>query len=236
MHFAMTVASATPHTFSKFDQELARLDTLLVAMAHSGREQLGRALSALECGDVSQTAAIREADAAIDALEQDVQSLVIHMLTTRQPVADDLRHVIAALRIATDLERIGDHGKGIAKRLALMAGSTNPLTGRVVALGRTVERAFDKLIVAYEQRDVAAAHEIWAQDGEIDQEHLHVSTALSQLMERDPSTIGSGVQLHFIAKSIERTGDRLTNIAEQIAFYLEGVRTAGERPRVDPGD
>lgn len=229
----MTTVSPNPHIVTKFDEELAQLDALLVSMAHSGREQLSRALSALEQHDVSRADSIIEADLAIDQLESDVQARVLDILARRQPMADDLRHVLAALKIATDLERIGDHGKSIAKRLKLLTGGSNPLTNRVVALGRTVEQAFDALIVAYEQKDLAAARDVWARDAFIDQEHLRVATDLVRSMERDPSTVGTGMQLHTIAKSIERTGDRLTNIAEQIAFYLQGEAQAATRPRID---
>ncbi len=223
------------HIVSSYEEELALLDKKIAQMGGMAERILGQAFEALEDRDPRLAASVVASDAEIDELEREIETQVITMIARRQPMADDLRRIIMALRITTDLERIGDLAKNIAKRTLAIASEPLPkplMTG----LRHMVELALQQLkevLDAYADRNAERALSVWRNDEEIDAMYNSLFRELLTYMMEDPRNIGLSTHLLFGAKNIERVGDHTTNIAETIHFLVRGELISDNRPKSD---
>lgn len=223
------------HIVTSYEEELALLDKKIAHMGGLAEHNLGQAFRALERRDPRAAETVVKSDKMIDQFERDIEALVISMIARRQPMANDLRHVMAAMRVAGDLERIGDLAKNIAKRALAIAHETHPkplMTG----FGHMVELALRQLktvLDAFAERDAEKALSVWRSDEEIDAMYNSLFRELLTYMMEDPRNIGLSTHLLFGAKNIERVGDHTTNIAETVHYLVRGATIADDRPKVD---
>lgn len=223
------------HTVKSYEDELSLLDKKIARMGGLAEHNLGQAFDALQRRDPRQAEMVIVADKSIDVLEKDIEDQVIQMIARRQPMADDLRHVMAALKITSDLERIGDLAKNIAKRAGAIAEVTHPKPV-ISGLERMVELALKQLkmvLDAYAERDAERAIKVWRDDQLIDATYNSLFRELLTYMMEDPRNIGLSTHLLFGAKNLERVGDHTTNIAETVHFLVRGVPISDDRPKVD---
>jgi phosphate transport system protein len=221
------------HIVTSYDVDLATLDRMIAEIGGQCEQILSNAFAALERRDPERAEAIIASDTAIDDLERTLQDEAIRMIARRQPMASDLRHVMTVIKIASDLERIGDLAKNIAKRAIAVAHETPPKT-LLVGLRHMTEHALEQLkdvLDAYAARDAAKAMVVWNDDARIDMLYNSLFREMLTYMMEDPRNIGLCTHLLFGAKNIERIGDHTTNIAENIHFLVHGVLPDGERPK-----
>jgi phosphate transport system protein len=222
------------HTVKAFDQELAGLKRSIGEMGRLAEDQLTRALDALARRDTGLAEQIIAADQKIDDLELAVEWQATQVIVKRQPMASDLRQIMVAIRIASDLERIGDLAKNLAKRTRALTDAIAPhaITG-VERMGELALQQLKGVLDAYARDDAEKAVEIWRSDEDIDNVYNSVFRELLTYMMEDPRTIGQATHLMFAAKNMERIGDHCTNIAENIYYVVHGRPLAGERPKGD---
>lgn len=222
------------HIHSQFDEELKHLDNQVARLGGLAEMQLGAAIEALALHDKSRIVAIIAGDDELDQIEAEIEQLVIRMIARRQPVAEDLRIVMSALKISSNLERIGDYAKNIAKRTTILvdARPAQPV-GSICRLGRMVQGMIHNVLNAYLRRDAAVAEDVRLRDEEVDQMHSSLFREILTYMIEDPHQITPSSHLLFIAKNIERMGDHATNIAEKVIYLVEGRQPANERPKHD---
>jgi phosphate transport system protein len=171
-------------------------------------------------------------DARIDEMEQEVHAFTVRLLALRQPLADDLRAIVGALKISAELERIGDYAANVAKRALVLnqCPPVKPVSG-IPLMGRLVQEIVNDVLDAYVERDVEKAMAVWRRDKEVDELHTSLFRDLVSVMMEDPRNITPSTHLMFIAKSIERIGDHATNVAETIHFVVEGKSLTERRPK-----
>ncbi|MCZ8101488.1 MAG: phosphate signaling complex protein PhoU [Burkholderiales bacterium] len=223
----------TEHIVSAFDSELNELQAMIAEMGGIAEKMQAEAIDALSRQDSRLAQSIILQDQRLDALQREVEEKAILTIARRQPMAVDLRDVIATIRIANDLERVGDLVKNMAKRVLAMEGNLPPqklLAGihnmSLMALGQ-----FKAVIDAYSQRDAQAALAVWQRDGDIDNLYNSVFRELLTYMMEDPRNIGFCAHLLFGAKNVERIGDHATNIAETVYYLVTGQSLAVDRPK-----
>ena len=223
------------HIVRSYEEELALLDRRIAQMGGLTEHALGQAFDALDKRDPQLAESVIKSDKAIDQLQREIEGQVISMIARRQPMADDLRHVVAALRITSDLERIGDLAKNTAKRA--LAVSHEPYPKPIMSgLRSMVERAMRQLkdvLDAYAERNSDLALTVWREDEQIDAMYNSVFRELLTYMMEDPRNIGLCTHLLFGAKNIERIGDHTTNIAESVHYLVHGVSITEDRPKDD---
>ncbi len=203
-------------------------------MAELVAEQLSGALDALATADAEKATAVIAGDAAIDQMEIDVEAMSIRLLALRQPMARDLRDIVAALKIASNLERMGDFASSVAKRAVTLAGLPSlPPLGSLAWMGRTVLAMVADMRRAYADQDAALATAIRDRDGEVDAAYTSLFREFLTYMMETPSQITGCTHLLFAAKSIERIGDHATNVAENILYLVEGRLPSQERNKED---
>jgi phosphate transport system protein len=225
----------TEHIVSAFENELKGLAQRVAEMGGLTEKQIVGCIDALIRGDIGLAATVRAADPAIDAMQREIEETGILIIAKRQPMAIDLREIVGALRIASDLERMADLAKNIAKRVIAINGSL-PLpkvTGGFDAMARLALERVKEVLDAYAQRDVSAALDVWKADGDIDALYNSLFRELLTYMLEDPRNIGSCTHLLFCAKNLERIGDHATNIAETVHYMVNGVTLTDERPKLD---
>ena len=224
-----------PHTIASYDADLKALDELVGDMARRAEISLRDAAKALFAGDVQLAQRVIAGDAAIDLLQHGIEDKAISTIATRQPVAIDLRQIVSTIRIASDLERIGDLAKNVAKRV--IAISEQPASVKVASslapLATRARAQLKSVAAAYRNRDDGAALEVWIADGAIDTQHTSLFRELLTYMIEDPRSIGFCTHLLFCAKNLERIGDHATNIAETLHYMLTGDMLSEERPKAD---
>jgi phosphate transport system protein len=225
----------TDHTMKAFDTDLQDLSRMVAEMGGLAEKQIADAVAALAKRDTTLAQRITVADANIDTLQQEIEEKAVLTIARRQPMAVDLREVVGALRVANDLERIGDLAKNIAKRVIALNAEFPP-----PKLIRGVEHMTDLLLEqlktvldAYVRRDVSKALSVWRGDEEIDAVCTSVFRELLTYMMEDPRNITFCIHLMFCAKNIERMGDHATNIAETVHYIIEGRPIADKRPKGD---
>lgn len=225
----------TTHTMLAFDADLRELASDVVAMAGQTGGQVSNAVDALVTGNAGQAHEVRAEDEATDSMQHEIENKAIAIIATRQPFAIDLREIIGALRIAIDLERIGDLAANIAKR-AEQIGNQKFAKETSHQLRHMTQRVLNQLyhvIHSYQSRDAEEAVEVWKNDEDIDALHNTTFRHLLTFMMEDPSNISLGMHLLFCAKNIERIGDHTTNIAESVHYILQGTTIPGERPKLN---
>ncbi len=222
------------HIVKQYDAELDRLTGEIVRMGSLAVEQLHVAIDALEARDDTTARRVIAHDVNIDRLEHDVSHDVIRLLALRQPMAGDLREILAALRIASDIERIGDYAANAAKRaITLNTMPASQLSRNLRALSQLAGDLVRDVLVAYRERNDQAALKVRARDAELDQLYTSLFRELLTYMAEDPRHITASIHLLFIAKNLERIGDHATNIAENVWFIAHGEPPAGEREKRD---
>jgi phosphate transport system protein len=222
------------HIIKSYDEELERLSKMIVEMGGLAESQLAAAIEVVIQRDSDRAVRVVEGDAQVDQLERDLDNLAIRLLALRQPMARDLREIVAALKIASDLERISDYAANVAKRSIALA-QTPPIQA-VNTLPRMTRLALlliKDVIDAYVARDADKAFAVWVRDEELDEMYSSLFRVLLTYMMEDPRNIGPCTHLLFIAKNIERIGDHATNIAENIYYLVHGIPLDQARPKGD---
>ena len=224
------------HIVKSFEDELEALSTRIAEMGGLTEAQLAAAVEAVAKHDTGLAERTVQEDRRIDAMEHDIHNQAIRLIALRQPMAADLRETIAAFRIASDLERIGDLAKNMSKRaLAIWPDYDMPtrLIQGMTRMGQLALAQLNKVLDAYANRDAAAAHAVWQSDEQIDEMYNSVFRELLTYMMEDPRTISSCTHLLFMAKNLERIGDHATNIAETVRYLITGEQIVDERPKGD---
>jgi phosphate transport system protein len=223
------------HIVKSYEEELAALNTKIAKMGGLAEQVVGQSIEALDRRDPDLAETTIKEDEAIDALEREIEEQVITMVARRQPMAYDLRQVMAALRISSDLERIGDLGKNISKRALAVVGEQQPkkLMLGLKHMGELALEQLKEVLDAFIERDADRALKVWYKDEEIDAMYNSLFRELLTYMMEDPRNIGLCTHLLFGAKNIERIGDHATNIAETVYFLVHGSAITDQRPKGD---
>ena len=211
------------HTVKAFDEDITRLRGLIAEMGGIAEVAIGEAMDALVRGDAELAQQVIARDKRVDAFEMDVDRLAIRILALRAPMADDLREVIASLKIAAAIERIGDYAKNIAKRVGHIEGRKRfePLT-LLPAMAEIAAEMVHDVLTAFAARDPEAAKEIIERDAKVDAFYDSIFRNLVSYMVENPATTSSAAQLLFVARNLERIGDHATNVAEMVHFAAVG--------------
>ena len=225
----------TSHTMLAFDTDLQVLTSDIIRMAGQADKQLVNAVDALVTGNTALAREVRTADDAIDAMQHEIETKAIETIATRQPLAIDLREILGAFRIATDLERIGDLATNIAKRAEQIGKQSfaKEISVQLKQMTQRVSGQLQTVIHSYQHRNVGEAIDVWKSDEDVDALHNATFRQLLTYMMEDPGNISLGMHLLFCAKNIERIGDHTTNIAESVHYILQGSTIPGERPKLN---
>ena len=223
----------TDHTVRAYDMELEELDRHISEMGGIAEKMLADAMDALAGLDVDLAQRVVASDPRLDALQRQIEEKAILTIARRQPMAVDLREIVAAIRVSGDLERVGDMAKNIGKRAMKIAGETR-LPRAIVGLKHMNDLAQMQLkdvLDAYAQRDEERARAVWLRDTELDALEDSVFRDLLAFMMEDPRNISFCTHLLFCSKNIERVGDHATNIAETVVYLVTGGTLPLERPK-----
>ncbi|HXQ13267.1 MAG TPA: phosphate signaling complex protein PhoU [Caulobacteraceae bacterium] len=223
------------HTLRAYDEELEGLTAELSRMGGLAEVEVSDSVRAIARRDVALAQAVIARDARLDEIETEIERRAIRMIALRQPVADDLRRTVAALKISSNLERCGDLAKNIAKRALVIAESDplTPLTRSIERMGELVSARLKDVLDAFAARDIDRARVVWQRDQEVDEHYDSIFRELLTYMMADPRTITSCAHLLFVAKNLERIGDHATNIAEIILYEVTGEQITDQRPKLD---
>lgn len=218
------------HTVKAFDEDITRLRGLIAEMGGLAELSIQEALEAMLKGDEVLADGVVVRDKKIDALESEVDKLAVRIIALRAPMADDLREVIAALKIAGVVERIGDYSKNIAKRVGKIEARKHfePLT-LLPAMGDIAAEMVHDVLTAYAARDPVLALEVIATDDKVDAFYNSIFRNVVSYMMENPATISSAAQILFVARNLERIGDHATNVAEMVHFAATGNYPPDER-------
>jgi phosphate transport system protein len=222
------------HVVKSYDEELERLKNMITEMGGQAESQIAAAIDAVVKRDSDLAATVIEGDTRVDQLERDIDYLAVRLLALRQPMARDLREIVAALKIASDLERICDYAANVAKRSIVL--SQSPPIEPAFALPRMAHLALilvKDVIDAYVERDLDKASSVWMRDEEIDEMYSSLFREFLTYMMEDPRNIGGYTHMLFMAKNIERIGDHATNIAETLYYMVHGTPLEQVRPKGD---
>ena len=223
------------HTAKAFDVDLQELLRNVAEMGGIAEKLIADSVEALARRDIDLAKRVVAGDAAVDALQHDIEEKAVLTIARRQPMAIDLRDVVGALRVSNDLERIGDLAKNIAKRVTALDGDFHPqkLIRGVEHMAALVLGQLKRVLDAYAGRDLPSALAVWKGDEQIDAMCTSLFRELLTYMMEDPRNITFCIHLMFCAKNIERMGDHATNIAETVHYMVEGRTIADQRPKGD---
>jgi phosphate transport system protein len=223
------------HTAKAFDVDLQELLRKVAEMGGLAEKLIADSVEALVRRDIDLARRVVAADAAIDTLQHEIEEKAVLTIARRQPMAVDLRDVVAALRVSNDLERIGDLAKNNAKRVTALSGDFYPqkLIRGVEHMSSLVLGQLKRVLDAYAGRDLPAALAVWKGDEEIDAMCTSLFRELLTYMMEDPRNITFCIHLMFCAKNIERIGDHATNVAETVHYIVEGRTITDQRPKGD---
>ncbi len=224
----------TPHTVRAYAEELRRLRDMIARMGGLAERQVADSTQALVRRDTDLAAEVVTRDGALDTLEREIEQFCVRLLALRQPMAADLRLIVACMKISQDLERIGDYARNAAKRAIVVSsqplfGSMNGFSRLAVLVQENLKGAIDALV----ENDVARAAEVWAADEPVDDIYNGIFRELLTFMMEDPRNITAATHLLFVAKNLERIGDHATNIAERVHFAVAGENLPDDRPKSD---
>jgi phosphate transport system protein len=222
------------HIVKSFTEQLEALANAVAQMGGLAEAQFANAIEAVAKRDTKLAEAAIGSDERVDRIQQTVEDQALRLLALRQPMAVDLRTTLAAIKIAYELERVGDLAKNIGKR-ALILNREPPirLTQSLARMGRQALTQLKSVLDAYSDRDAESAKSVWRHDEEIDELYNSLFRELLTYMMEDPRTIGLCTHLLFIAKNIERAGDHATNIAETVYHMVTGAYLRIDRPKAD---
>jgi phosphate transport system protein len=219
---------ARKHIVRAYDEELDLLRSRVVALGKETEEQLAKALQAFVNRDTRFAEDIVRDDSKVNALQREVEQLAVRMLATRQPMALDLRNIIAGLKIASDLERIGDYAANIARHVNdLDQVSPDKPVQSILQMAQLCREMLRDAVGAYLDSDPQRSIEIWHRDDGIDQLYAAILTDLQGLMKEDPENVRAYTGLIFVARCCERIGDHITNVVEEIFFIEHGEAYRG---------
>jgi phosphate transport system protein len=223
------------HTTSIYDGELKSLARHIAEMGGIAEGMIVDAMRALVRADAFMAKRVIAEDRDLDHLQRVVEENAVRTIARRQPMASDLREIIAALRVANDLERCGDLAKNIARRAVAIQGLALPpkLIHGIEHISELTQAQLARVLDAYVTKDVESADFVWRNDDEIDAMYTSLFRELLTYMMEDPRNISSCTHLLFCAKNVERIGDHATNIAETVIYQITGVLPANERPKQD---
>ena len=228
------MSEAPEHLVKSYDQELKRLRNMMTQMGGIVESQVAQAADAIMQRDVASATRAVEEDPKVDALEREVETFVIRLLALRQPVAGDLRQIVAALKITGDLERIGDYAANVAKRSIVLSQFSLPYSLAGLAhMARMVQGQLKSIIDALGANDADMAVEVWRSDQVVDDIYNAIFRELITYMMEDPRNITPCTHLLFIAKNLERIGDHATNVAENLYYAVKGETLPESRPKGD---
>ncbi|MGX1309711.1 phosphate transport system protein [Amorphus suaedae] len=223
------------HITGAYDEELRDLVGRIAEMGGLSERLVSEAVTALAKIDIARAQGVILQDHRLDEMQRQIEERAISVIARRQPVAKDLREIIAALRVSSDLERVGDLAKNIAKRVIALQGQfhTKRLIFGVEHISEITLEQLKAVIDAYTGQDLEAAHAVRNRDDEIDSMYTSLFRELLTYMMEDPRNITFCTHLLFCAKNIERIGDHATNIAENIHFMITGQQLQEDRPKHD---
>lgn len=222
------------HIVKAYDDDISALRTQLAAMGGLAEEQLANAVKALSTRNIQLADSVIKADDQLDVMERQIEEKAILTIAKRQPMAQDLREIMVAIRISSDIERIGDLAKNTAKRThAISDALPRKLSAGLERMGSMAMKQLNDILDAYATRDEAKAMEVWRSDEDLDALYNSIFRELLTYMMEDPRNISLCTHLLFGAKNLERIGDHTTNIAENIHYLVLGTTIAGERPKKD---
>ena len=226
---------ATSHIYSAFDEELKFLSRRIAEMGGMAEQMVSDSIRALVTADAALAQRVISEDAIMDETEREIGEKAILIIAKRQPVASDLRELIGSIRIAADLERVGDLGKSNAKRVMAVQNSSvpRPLARGLEHLSELALYQLKEVLDVFSNRSAEKAEAIRQRDEEIDAMYTSLFRELLTYMMEDPRNITPCTHLLFCAKNIERIGDHATNIAETIYYMKTGEQPAGERAKDD---
>lgn len=221
------------HILKAYDEDLRELRALIGEMGLIVDQQVRSAHQSLWALDSGLAQHVVQKDHAVDTLHQQVEEKAILIIARRQPVASDLREIIASIRIVSNLERIGDCAKNTAKRCLAMADRPNRFMAAITPVGELAEAELRDVLAAFSDRNSPAALAVWDRDEQLDDLYNAAFRQLLTHMLENPRNISTCTHLLFAAKNMERIGDHATNIAENICYMVEGRVPAGARPKTD---
>lgn len=223
------------HTDSAFDEDLGRLNSLLREMSGLALAMVADCAALLMAPDTAKVDRLVATDDRLDALRSAIEEKAVITIARRQPVANDLRAIVATMRIAGALERVGDMAKNTARRSVKLDGAGTPAEGLQAARRMLTQahHALDRAIAAFEAGDPAAAEAVWRSDVDLDGMLNSLFRELLTYMAENPRAITPCTHLLFIAKNAERIGDHATTVAEAAHYVVNGTAFEGERPKID---
>ncbi len=219
------MASSHEHTVKAFDQDIGQLRALISQMGGLAEQAIEDSMTALQRNDTALAREVRQKDKQIDAIEAELEKLVVRVIALRAPMADDLREIIAALKIAAVIERIGDYAKNIAKRVPMIHGEGEErieVVSILPAMGQIAADMVHDVLDAYSARDAEAAVQICGRDTALDDFYDSIFRTLVTYMVENSRSISQVAHLLFVAKNLERIGDHATNVAEMVYFAATG--------------
>jgi phosphate transport system protein len=210
--------------FRHFHEQLAHLRARLLDMSAKAEELLGASVEALLQRDASRADAVIGADQEIDALEVDIEQLAIALLALQQPMARDLRFIIGAIKVSSDLERVGDHAVNIAQCAQRLMGTATRITPdpEIEDMARRARGMLSDALDAFVRADGAVGRDVCRRDDQVDALHDSLFRILLTHMLEDPSTISAALELFLVSRNLERVADLATNIAEDAVYLAEG--------------
>ncbi len=223
------------HIASAFDRDLEALQGMLMKMGGLVESAILDSAKSLEVRDIELSRKVRDGDAAIDELEEQINDEATRIIALRAPTASDLRTVLTVIRISANLERCGDYAKNLAKRTQVLAESPRVKDAdlSIKRIAREVQFMLKDALDAFIQRDADLAERIILRDEDVDQFYNSIFRELLTYMMEDPRNITPCMHLHFVAKNMERMGDHVTNIAEQVVYMATGKFPDDSRPKKD---
>jgi len=223
------------HTVTSFDDDLGQVDLLLRDMGDLAGLMVGASIAALLASDNALAQRVVSDDASMDAKQRELDDRAITLIAKRQPMAQDLRAVIGAIRMAGDLERIGDLAKNIAKRVSAVGQSSTPrnLSHGIETMSELVLDQVRGVIDLYVSRQADGLQGLRVSDQKVDIQYTAVFRELLTYMMEDPRNITACTHLLFCAKNLERIGDHVTNIAENAYYVMTGLQLPATRPKFD---
>ncbi len=227
--------SSDQHILSAFDRDLESIQTLIIKMGGMVEAAILDGATALETRDVELAEQVRQNDKRVDELEERINTQAARVLALRSPAATDLRAVLTVMKTSANLERIGDYAKNMGKRVPALVetAAIEGAGGALKRMAQTVQEMLKDALDAYIQRDAEKAEVVRQRDSEVDQMYNTLFRELLTHMMEDPRNITACMHLHFIAKNIERMGDHVTSIAEQVIYLVTGQLPEDTRPKGD---
>ena len=223
------------HIVKSYEDELNGLAAECARMGGLCEAQLADAVTAVVKRNQELATSVVVRDDKLDEAEREIERRTIRLIALRQPVADDLRRTVAAMKIASNLERCGDLAKNIAKRALVIneADPVTPLSASIERMGELVTTRLKDVLDALASRQVDRAIVVWMEDHEVDEHYDAIFRELLTYMMGDPRTITACAHMLFVAKNLERIGDHATNIAEIVHYEITGAEMIGGRPKTD---